>query len=102
MIRRVLHVSILTILVIAGVTAQQSQLPNAGRERLSINTDWRFIKGDPPGTTASLLYDVRPDAADARDDRPADAEPERFLVVDATLPTVDIAAAISKRVAPLL
>ena len=32
----------------------------------------------------------------------AQAEPERFLVVDATLPTVDIATAISKRVAPLL
>ncbi len=32
----------------------------------------------------------------------ADAEPGRFLVIDATLPTVDIAAAISKRVAPLL
>ncbi|WP_173922326.1 dTMP kinase [Agromyces sp. Marseille-P2726] len=32
----------------------------------------------------------------------ADAEPHRFLVVDATRPVVDIAAEISKRVAPLL
>lgn len=32
----------------------------------------------------------------------ADAEPERFLVVDAAQPIVDIAATISKRVAPLL
>lgn len=30
------------------------------RERILINDDWRFIKGDPPGGTASLLYDVRP------------------------------------------
>ena len=29
------------------------------RERISINDDWRFIKGDPPGNTVSLLYDVR-------------------------------------------
>lgn len=29
------------------------------RERISINDDWRFIKGDPANNTASLLYDVR-------------------------------------------
>lgn len=30
------------------------------RERISINENWRFIKGDPPGNAESLLYDVRP------------------------------------------
>src|ERR1035438_6770082 len=30
------------------------------RDRLSLNSDWRFIKGDPPSNTVSLLYDVRP------------------------------------------
>jgi len=30
------------------------------RERISINDNWRFTKGDPPGNTASLLYDLRP------------------------------------------
>src|SRR6185437_2536345 len=29
------------------------------RERISINGNWRFTKGDP-GEGASLLYDVRP------------------------------------------
>src|ERR1035437_9454324 len=31
----------------------------APQERISINDDWRFIKGDPTSNTASLLYDVR-------------------------------------------
>jgi beta-galactosidase len=30
------------------------------RERILISENWRFIKGDPPGNTAGLLYDVRP------------------------------------------
>jgi beta-galactosidase len=30
------------------------------RERISIDDNWRFIKGDPPGDQPSLLYDVRP------------------------------------------
>jgi beta-galactosidase len=33
--------------------------PQSGRERLLIDNDWRFTKGDPPGATTSLLYDVR-------------------------------------------
>ena len=32
-----------------------------GRERISINDDWRFTKGDPTNINSkSLLYDVRP------------------------------------------
>src|SRR5215510_15804565 len=30
------------------------------RERILIDDDWRFTKDDPPGSTVSLLYDVRP------------------------------------------
>src|SRR5208282_276873 len=29
------------------------------RERISINENWRFTKGDPTNNTVSLLYDVR-------------------------------------------
>jgi beta-galactosidase len=32
------------------------------RERISLNADWRFQKGDPQGAnSADLLYDVRPE-----------------------------------------
>jgi beta-galactosidase len=33
--------------------------PTPPRERISINNDWRFTKGDPTNSTVSLLYDVR-------------------------------------------
>jgi beta-galactosidase len=45
------------------------------RQRISINDNWRFTKGDPTNSTASWLYDVRPEVRDRRDDRAADAEP---------------------------
>ena len=32
----------------------------SGRTRLLINDDWRFIKGDPPNTTAPLAYSSEP------------------------------------------
>ncbi len=38
----------------AGVPAQMSP-----RERISIDDDWRFIKGDPANCVVSLLYDVK-------------------------------------------
>ncbi len=54
----------------------QAQSP---RERLLINDGWRFHQGDPAGTTASLLYDVRPEVANARDDKAADSKPEEAI-----------------------
>jgi beta-galactosidase len=48
----------------------------SSRERISINDDWRFKKADPPGNTISLLYDVRPEVGDQRDDAPADTRPK--------------------------
>ena len=38
------------------------------RERISLNEDWRFQKDDPPGNTVRLLYDVRPEVQDKKDD----------------------------------
>lgn len=32
---------------------------SAPRERIMIDDDWRFQKGDPAGNALSLLYDVR-------------------------------------------
>jgi len=46
------------------------------RERLSINDDWRFTMGDPAGNIAPLLYDVRPELKDAKENQVADARPE--------------------------
>src|SRR5262245_23000831 len=74
--------------VFVTVTAQRAPVPTTGRERISINDGWRFMKDDPPGSTVSLLYDVRPDDGNARDNRPADAEPEKAVSVPATVATI--------------
>ena len=46
---------ILLLVAVAGV----AMAADSPRERISINDDWRFTKGDPASNTASLLYDVR-------------------------------------------
>lgn len=74
--------------VSAHEVAQEPAAVRSPRERISINDDWRFTKGDPPGNTVSLLYDVRPEPTDARDDRPADAEPRPAAKVVSTVPTI--------------
>jgi beta-galactosidase len=38
---------------------------------LLINDDWRFARGDPPDSTTSLLYDVRPKPAGRGSEPPA-------------------------------
>ena len=79
-------------LVVAALSAHQAaQEPDpqrSPRERTSVNDDWRVTKGDPPGNTVCLLYDVRPEPTDARDDRPADAEPRPAAKVVSTAPTI--------------
>jgi beta-galactosidase len=57
-------------------------------ERISINDNWRFTKGDPTNSTASLLYDIRPDVKDRRDDKAADSEPTEAEKIAATNQTV--------------
>ncbi len=51
--------------------------PNpAPRDRVSLNADWRFTMGDPPGFADTLRYDVRPELTDRADAKEADARPE--------------------------
>jgi beta-galactosidase len=53
-----------TILLIGGCAAFAAEAKHLSpRERILINDNWRFIKGDPPSNTVSLLYDVRPQRA---------------------------------------
>lgn len=57
----------------------------APRERISINDNWRFAKGDPNGDSTGLIYEVRPEVKDKKDDQAADAEPtaaEKFAATN--------------------
>jgi beta-galactosidase len=49
--------------------------PVSPRERIPIDDDWRFIKGDPTNCTVSLLYDTRRTPAVRRFAAEADGNP---------------------------
>ena len=53
------------------------------RQRISLNKDWRFFKYTRTADADSLIYDVRPDVKDRRDDKPADSRPTEAEVMDA-------------------
>src|SRR5262245_23261117 len=74
--------------VMRAPAAQPADGPRPARERVSINDDWRFKKDDPPGIAGRLLYDVRPEVTDERDDRPADAEPTDAARIRASVATL--------------
>ncbi len=74
--RHLLLVLTLLALGIAAATAAVDQGSAATRERLSINDGWRFQKGDPSGLATPLLYDVRPELKDPKENQVADARPE--------------------------
>jgi beta-galactosidase len=57
------------------VIAEFALAADAPRARISINDNWRFTKGDPNGDSTGLIYDVRPEVKDKKDDKAADAEP---------------------------
>jgi beta-galactosidase len=48
----------------------------APRERIALDSGWRFQRGDPAGATAALIYDVRPEVRQPADGQVADARPE--------------------------
>jgi beta-galactosidase len=52
------------------------------RKIVPINQGWRFFKYPTAAEADGLIYDVRPAVTDARDDRPADAQPTDAVDVD--------------------
>lgn len=67
----------LALLAASGVAAAAlAQTPPSPRERLSLDADWRFHRGDAPGVGDTLDYDVRPDVERSADGKVADARPD--------------------------
>ncbi|MBV6859302.1 DUF4982 domain-containing protein [Xanthomonas campestris pv. zingibericola] len=56
---------------------------DASRERISLDAQWRFHRGDPPANQEILDYDVRPQVVRSSDGRVADAQPEQAQLIDA-------------------
>ena len=71
-------------LILFSCTSKSKQEHVITRERISINDDWRFFKYDSGTAIDQLIYDVRPEVRDYRDDGPADARPAQAVDVEAT------------------
>ena len=56
---------------------------DASRERISLNDGWAFMKYDSEDIADTLIYDIRPEVIDAKDDKPADAKPTEAVAVKA-------------------
>jgi beta-galactosidase len=74
------NLSVVTTLIIAFGFMPLTSLSQSSRQRILINNDWRFTKGDPAGTKG-LLYDVRPDVTDRNDNIIADTKPTEGVAV---------------------
>lgn len=57
---------------------------NINRQRISINDGWRFYKYDSPTKADNLIYDVRPDVTDKKENMVADAKPTESIEIKAT------------------
>jgi beta-galactosidase len=69
---------------------QAAEVENSPRERISLNADWRFQKGDPNGVnTSGLMYDIRPEpeVGDNRE-RPAEFTQAAETLGPAKLPVL--------------
>lgn len=76
------RLSLLALATAAPVGFQPALAAPSGRDMVSIGHDWRFTKGDAPGTTVDLRYDVRPPIEDIGDGKLADARPDAAVRVD--------------------
>jgi beta-galactosidase len=71
-----------------GIISQSSfaQVASGGdgstRQRISINEGWRFYQYDSLTKADDLMYDVRPEVTDNKDDRAADAKPTEAVKVE--------------------
>ncbi len=86
-VRSILAIFACMVLLGFGATilkADPVALKHSPRQRLSINDNWRFMKYDSRVAADDLIYDVRPEADDRQDDRPADAEPTKAVEVEAS------------------
>ncbi|MEZ0244286.1 MAG: glycoside hydrolase family 2 TIM barrel-domain containing protein, partial [Sphingomonas sp.] len=67
---------ILSLAALAIAMPAAAKPDGSPRQRISINSDWRFHKGDPAGMTVRLDYDVRPAVDESGDGKAADTRPE--------------------------
>jgi len=66
-------------------SSDTAELPQTSvRERILLDEGWRFMKYASREDADGLIYDVRPEIEDHRDDRPADAKPTEAVAVESS------------------
>jgi beta-galactosidase len=81
---RLASVAMLCICVVVPALAAPPASNQLPRERVSLNAQWRFHRGDPSGNRQILDYDIRPQVLRSEDGKVADAQPEQAQRLDAT------------------
>lgn len=79
--------SLLVLLLACSLAAAAQQTDTkqtTARERILLNEGWKFYRYDPSATADSLIYDVRPEIKESKDDGPADARPTEAARIAAT------------------
>ena len=64
-------------------TLQDESSAKEARQRVLINSGWKFFKYESAEEADTLVYDIRPEVEEARDDKPADAEPTEAVEIAA-------------------
>lgn len=76
---------LLTCILIAADTnvyaQEKEKITDESRQRISLNKGWKFFRYSAAEKVDHLIYDVRPEIKDKRDDVPADAKPTEALAV---------------------
>src|SRR5258708_18647722 len=70
-----LNLLIILLFIVPGKFSYSQGPGKPERERISINQGWKFLRYDSTMKADSLIYDLRPEIRENRDDRPADARP---------------------------
>jgi beta-galactosidase len=81
------------IILLAGILLQNgcttaAKSPEHPRQRICINEKWSFYKYDSAAQADKLIYDVRSEVKDVKDDKPADTEPTEAVKVETTQQTL--------------
>ena len=80
-----IYMLLLPLLVVLIYSCQKHQIESneKPRQRISINDNWRFKKYGDTESPDRLIYDVRPEVIDTRDDKEADSKPTEAVKVEA-------------------
>ncbi|ESQ89015.1 hypothetical protein ABAC460_14650 [Asticcacaulis sp. AC460] len=79
--RRAVIASLATASALSAALPSLAETKGGGRERLSINTGWRFHRDDD-GAHSGLPYDIRPELSKSEDGKAADARPDDAAAID--------------------